>query len=255
MARLTFQIKIRGPQPDEVSARFLADTLIQLENSLAAVARENGVKPEAGPLLSLVGIGEGSDLLTFSTPELGLPVVAVLSKAIASQNYGPLPSEAHEALWKASEKILDAGWSLEFLEDKRGGIVPSRVTKEEKVPPPPKPVEISGKTSILARCLRVGGATKPKAELRVVQGGALLHVGVSETIAKALGRHLYEEAILHGRARWNSKTQELVEFEIERVEEFARTDPQAAFDELARSAGTAWDDIDAEEFVRSIRGE
>jgi hypothetical protein len=255
MARLTFQIKIHGPRPDGVSAQFLADTLIRLEESLAAVARENGGDEQAGPILSLVGITDGSDLLTFSIPKEGLPTVAAISQAIANQDFGALPRETHEAIWKISEKVVGAGWGFEFLENKGLGIMPAQVSENLRVSSPPKPVEVLGHTSILARCLRVGGATKPRAELRVVQGGSLLHVGVTEAVAKSLGKRLYEEVILHGQARWNAGTRELVDFRIEKVEEFARTDPQAAFDELARKAGDVLDDVDAEGFVRSIRGD
>lgn len=254
MARVEFRVKISGPRPDEVSARNLAEILTHLEDAVVSFAETNGLEfPETGPALSLVDVGEGSDLLTFSVFEPVVPSVAVISTAIARNFYQLLPAETHEAMWRASEIVRKAGWGLEFLEDERAGVMSAVITPERGISPPPTPTMLSGSTVLLARCLRVGGATTPKAELRVVQGGRLINPDVSEKIAKELGHHLYEEVLVEGIAKWDTRTWEIKEFTVKAIYEFDRIDPKLAVRELAEAAAGAWDHVDAVEFVADQR--
>src|SRR5215213_501949 len=111
MARIEFQVKISGPRPDEVSAHNLAAIISSLEDSIVAFVNTHGLEfPETGPALSLVDVGEGSDLLTFSVFEPVAPAVAVISTAVAKNFYQHLPSETHEAIWQVSETVRKAGW-------------------------------------------------------------------------------------------------------------------------------------------------
>jgi len=121
-----------------------------------------------------------------------------------------------------------------------------------RIDSPPAPSTVSGTTALLARCLRVGGATQPKAELRLTKGGGLLHVQVSEVIARRLGHHLYEEIQLTGNATWRTDTWEIVDFQVETVAEFKRIAPSIAFRELAEVAGDALKDSDV--WTLAIRG-
>lgn len=258
MRRLTFQIKVTGPKPDQVSARTLGEILIRMETALSELAKQTGLElPTDGPALSLVDVEEGSDLLTFSIPESAAPAMSVISGAIAADEYSPLPRESHQGIYEVSETVRSAGWGLEILKETKAGIPPSTITPARGVPAPPKE-EVStahGTTTLLARCLRVGGATTPKVEVRPVQGGRALNLDVSENMAKKLGHRLYEEVLLQGRATWEIPSWKMVEFQVQEVADFERVSPAAAFRELAALAGDTWDGVDALEFVRSQRDE
>jgi len=258
MSRATFQLRIRGPKPDQVSVRYLAEVLVRLEESVLSIAASGVLPlPSDGPALSLIDVDESSpaDLLTLSADSSVIPLIAQISGAIAAGDLTSLPRPAHFELWKMSERVVGAGWGLEFVGDARTGIPPAFITPEAPIAEPPKPVSVVGTTTLLARCLRVGGATTPKAELRLAQGGKLLHVSVSEKIAKLLGRSLYEEVILRGRAEWDAETRALIDFVIYEVSEFNRAAPSAVMRELAESgASEAWGGVDALEFVARERG-
>ncbi|HEV2855629.1 MAG TPA: hypothetical protein VHC97_22770 [Thermoanaerobaculia bacterium] len=254
MARIEFQVKISGPRPDEVSAHNLAEIISSLEDSIVSFVNTHGLEfPETGPALSLVNVAEGSDLLTFSVFEPVAPAVAVISTAVAKNFYQHLPSDTHDAIYRVSETVRKAGWGLEFIENERAGIEAAVITPEHGVTRPSPPPTLSGTTTLLARCLRVGGATTPKAELRVVQGGRLINPEISEELAKQLGHRLYEEVVVEGVGRWDTRTWDLLDFTIKRIYEFDRIDPKLAIRELAEAAGDNWDEADAAEFVYEHR--
>lgn len=256
MARITFQVKIQGPKPDEVSASYLADVLRRIETSIVELARANSLAfPESGPALSLIDVEEGSDLLTFSISEPVAPAIAVISNAVATHEYSALSREAHSELYGLSERLRGAGWGMEILANDRAGIKPAAITPDRGVDAPAALATISGTTTLLARCLRVGGATQPKAELRLTQGGHLLHVKVSEIIARHLGKHLYDEVLLAGLATWRTDTWEVTDFRVKSVSEFNRVTPSVAFRELAEQAGDILDDADAWQLVINGREE
>jgi hypothetical protein len=127
-----------------------------------------------------------------------------------------------------------------------------KIQKDQSVDAPRTPGTTSGTTTLLARCVRVGGATQPKAELRLIQGN-LLHVKVSEAMARELGRHLYDEIVLTGIATWRMDTWAIIDFKIKNISKFGRVAPAVAFRELAEAAGGALDQVDAWEFVQQGR--
>ena len=124
MSRVRFQLKIRGPKPDEVSAGYLGDLLKQLEESILSFAQEQSIDLGSGaePALSLVDVEEGSDLLTFSMPDFMAPAIAIITGAVATDTLEKLPRDTHAGLYKVSEKAKGAGWGLEFLEERDLGI-------------------------------------------------------------------------------------------------------------------------------------
>src|SRR5689334_10619859 len=101
MRRVRFQLKIRGPKPDQVSAGYLADLLKQLEESIISFAQEQNIDlgSVTEPALSLVDVEEGSDLLTFSMPESVAPAMAIITGAVAADTLEKLPRDTHVGLY------------------------------------------------------------------------------------------------------------------------------------------------------------
>ncbi len=257
MRRVVFRIRIKGPTPEEVSAGYLGDLLKRFEQSVINYAKDKDLRiNEEGPLLSLVDVGEGSDVLTFSAPTQVAAAIAVISGAIRKDEYEKLPRTTHSELYKISEAVREVGWGLAIEPDTGLGIEEAEIaTPTGGIAPPSEPLTVTGTTRILGRCLRVGGATKAKAEVRPSRGGDLLYLNVSEEQARQLGRNLYEEVILEGTAEWEVETWRMTKFTLAHVRDFNRSRPAEAFKDLRDTAGDAWDNVDALEFVRHERGD
>jgi hypothetical protein len=129
-----------------------------------------------------------------------------------------------------------------------------KIQADQGVDAPRTPGTTTGTTTLLARCLRVGGVAQPKAVLRLIQGN-LLHIKVSEEMARELGRHLYDEIVLTGTATWRTDTWAIIDFKIKNISKFERVAPAVAFRELAEAAGGALDHVDAWEFVYGRDGD
>jgi hypothetical protein len=255
MTRPKFQIDITGPHsPEQVAASDLAVVLAGLEKTLQVlVEAEGGEISSHSPTISLVGLSAGSERLVFSVAQPVMPLVARLSKAVFERDLSSTPEKAHEELSKVSLAVAAKGWSLQFKEDAQWGILPGRIDSEAGLEPP-RGAQIQGSTTLLARCLRVGGV-RPRAELRVRGHRDLLFADVTEEIARELGPKLYEEVVLDGKATWRIEPWEIVAFKVTSVSEFRKVDPHLAIGELSEAAAGRWDDVDAVEFVNRIRKE
>jgi hypothetical protein len=207
-------------------------------------------KPAEGSVtVSLVDIRQGSEGLVFSVPESVVSAVALMSRDIHEGTF--VTQGAHCEIFGLWEQLRSRHWGMVFLED--SSIHAAEISPNREISPPPPPPEVTGDTSLLARCLRVGGV-KPKAELRL-HTGELLYPEVSEAVAKELGKRLYDEVVVQATATWRTDTWEVVRLRIEAVSSFRRVDPVLAFKELAEAAKGHWDEIDAREFVESLRAD
>lgn len=249
--RLTFQLNITGPEgPTSVAIGDLAGVLAQLERTVAAYVRLEKVEiPEGSVAVSLLDIRQGSEGLVFSVPPPVMPAVALMSKNILHNSYGS--SDAHGEVYRLWQELQSRRWGLAFVPDARHDIVAAEIPQDRGVPAPPRPSEIKGDTTILARCLRVGGV-KPKAEIRL-QTGELLYPDVSEVVAKELGKFLYDEVVVKATATWRTDTWQVIDLQIDTVSPFRRVDPVLAFKELAEAAKGRWDEVDAREYVDRLR--
>jgi hypothetical protein len=142
---------------------------------------------------------------------------------------------------------------MAFVRDSSASILAAEISPDRGVSPPPPPPEVTGDTTLLARCLRVGGV-RPKAELRL-QTGELLYPDVSEEIARELGKRLYEEVVVRATATWRTDNWQVVQLRIDSVSSFRRVDPVLAFKELTEAAKGRWDEVDAREYVESLRAD
>ncbi|MFL6199294.1 MAG: hypothetical protein ACJ76J_08970 [Thermoanaerobaculia bacterium] len=253
MLRLTFQLNITGPEgPSSVALGDLAGVLARFERAVATYLKLEKVEiPEGSVAVSLLDIRQGSEGLVFSVPPPVMPVVALMSRNILHNSYAS--NDAHCEIYQLWEELHRHEWGLAFVHDSLHDIVPAEIPQGRGVPPPPKPSEVKGDTTILARCLRVGGV-KPKAEIRL-QTGELLYPDVAEAVAKDLGKYLYEEVVLKATATWRTDTWQVVDLQIDSISPFRRVDPVLAFKELADAAKGRWDEVDAKEYVDRLRSD
>lgn len=254
MNRQRVQMAITGPEvsPERVYLRQLIEILSRIERAVVSYAKTKLADvPEDA--ISLVGIESGSDCLSFLVAQPVIPAVAQISQAIKNQDYADLPHPTYEELYGLSKSLTERGWGFEIREDLDYDIYEARIDADNAIEPPRTPARLKGTTTIHGRCLRVGGATKPKAEVRISTTEEILNVDLTEETAKELAKHLYDQVVLEGTALWNTETWNIERFHVTEVTTFHQTDPALAFKELAQASGGNWDGVNAEEYVQSLR--
>jgi hypothetical protein len=251
--RIKVAITGAGVSPESVPLRDLADVLGRIDRAVRSYVASKRLELPDDALISLVDIVSSSDGLVLATAEPLVPVVALISKAVRDRDFTELPTETYGELYGLSESLSSRGWGFKFFEEKPLGIVAAEFDAAQPLMPPAKPTFVEGTTTLYGRCLRVGGAGQPKAEVRLPNTSKLLHVDLSEALAKEVATKLYEEVALEGTATWNADSWELQSFRVSRVTNYRKSDPVAAFKELAEAAKGRWDEVEASAYVHSLR--
>jgi hypothetical protein len=258
MERQRIEIAIVGAKlsPEDVPVGLLTTVLSHLEKAILGYVRADlSIRPDEALTLSLVDIRQGSECLVFSMPDVLVPVIAGMARSLSLGDYASLPSPTYGELHQLSETVAARGWGIEIRDQPEHGIRQVRFGAENPLPPPAKPARIQGTTTVYGRCLRVGGATQPKAEIRLAATGKLLNVDLSEEVAKELAPRLYDDVVLEGHAIWNAESWEIEVFRVSRITEFRRTDPDLAFKELAEAARGRWEGVEAAKYVHTLRAD
>ena len=251
MAKRNFTIKMTGKAtPETVSAGDLADFIEHVEKALVAYAKTEALELKNDVAVSLVGVGEGSNALTFAAQIEVMPGVVAMAEAITDRDFSKLPYETYQNLYDMVELGRKHNWGLELhgVSDAAAVIEPGEVIQS-----PSSPVMVSGSTNILARCLRVGGVT-PKAEIRVLKDDKILHVVIGEDMAKELAKRLYDIVLLEGQATWSAETWEIKDFRVSGVQPYRKMPISSAFSELQETTSGSWEGINAVEYVGELRG-
>lgn len=252
-----FQIRIEGHttdtevRPDTLSAGDLARLLERIEQAIVGTADPDGVAECEGPFLSLVAIEKGSARLALQIDPLGVDAARRVTNAIRTGQFLSLPESVqavlHE-LWKMAHRKL---WRICFERSDIVGMAEAAIEPDREIP---SIAEISGVTTIYGHCVRVGGEDHPAARIRLYSGQAI-SVRVPTEMAKKLAKRLYEEVALEGEATWSARSMDLIRFRATRVVSFRPVNLLEAFDELRQAGGKAWDDIDAEQYLREFRAD
>lgn len=251
VAKRNFTIKMTGKaRPETVSAGDLADFIEHVEKALVAYAKTEALELRNDVAVSLVGISEGSNELTFAAQVEVIPGVVAMAAAITNRDFSKLPYETHQNLHSMVELGRKHHWGLELY---GAGTAAAVIEPGEEIPSPSSPVMVSGSTNILARCLRVGGVT-PKAEIRVLKGDKILHVVIDEDMAKELAKRLYDVVVLEGQATWNAETWEIRDFSVSGVQPYRKIPISSAFSELQETTSGSWEGVDAVAYVGKLRG-
>ena len=250
-----FNIELIGADvsPETIRASELAEFVTNLETAIVETATAHGLPVPEGAIVSLVGVEEGSNRLTMAVVGAVVAAAGAVSAAVKSGNYADIPVPAHSALHDVSTQAVRREWLVRFSENRQLGIQAATISEEHQVPAPPTPAVASGTTTVYGRCIRVGGVI-PRAEIRLEAGG-LLHISVSERMAKDLAVRLYELVCIEGTALWRTADWSLQDFTATRVLPFRSTDPADAFERLAEAAKGRWDGVDAIGYVRALRTE
>jgi hypothetical protein len=257
MKRHNLQLTITGPgaSPENVPLSLLAVVLSRFEKAVLETLRHTRGEMSADDhSLGLVDVQVGSDTLILSVPDVASDSLALITRSVASNEWGRLPPSAHAELFELAKVVTTQDWSLQFSAAPSMGVVSACLGARNPIPAPTEPKLIKGPTVLYGRCMRVGGATRPRAEIRL-HDERLLNADLTEDVAKELAQRLYEEVGLEGVAGWNTTTWKVESFRIQAVTPYRKTPILEAFASLAKAAGGALDDVDAAAYVAALRSE
>jgi hypothetical protein len=257
---IRFDLKGHNTRPDSIGMGDLGDLLKHLDAAI-----RTGVPPEQrvahakdpDPLVSLISIKEGnSSDMAMVVLDYGLPALGEITGAISSGDYTTINSRTHEELYNISKWTARRRVALEFEGDDRLGISPATISRKHPVPPPSAPkFKVDGVTTAWGYLLQAGGK-KPRVALLFPDGEKVI-LTADEVIAKELGQRLYEDVGIEGVATWSVPGWRMVSFRATRVLDYQpqRTDLVQTFKDLAQASEGRWNDVDAESYVRELRGE
>lgn len=259
--RPTIKVRIKGlaVTPESVRASELGEFIINIDRAITETAASRGCidanTSAHDPIISLVDIDEGSNLLILSVDESLISATRNITHGISTRNYLDIPPKARIPLSKISQQATRLKWDVQFSADKKLHLVEARISEANPFPET-RTSTASSETTVYGRLMRVGGIT-PKAML-LLPSDKLLYVDISEAIAKelALKDRLYSEVGIEGIATWRIDDWEIIQFRATRVLDYQpeKQNLVNVFESLARVAGNQWEDIDAIEFVNELRG-
>ena len=113
---------------------------------------------------------------------------------------------------------------------------------------------VRGVTSIEGKIERVGGATRLYCGMRVHGYRRLLICRVKGTdVARELGHHLYERAVVTGEAMWYRRNLKIHHFTITGMAQVNKGRASDKFARLRRVVGDDWDALDPTAAVADLR--
>ena len=254
MDKPLFHIEMKGAGvcPQTTPLKSLVDFLTNLEATILETAKAQNVATKADEApLSLVEIATGSNRLGLAVSPVFVPVIAEITCAINTQNFSAIPDRAHRSLYEIYEQAKIENWEVHFVEDKSLAIEMATLSNKRPIPNPASPY-VQGSSTIFGTCIRVGGA-EPKVDIRLPNRARLLHVEVTEEMARSLARNLYDSIAMTGEATWESETWSIVNFKATSVVNIQSGSPLRAFEELGEVVGEKWKDIDVDRFVEKLR--
>lgn len=255
----TFQLKIEGPDvtPESVDIVDLVKVLLALRNAVEVISKSD--QGECGDVvLCLIGIAEGSDLLTLSGSPIALRSTSRLTVAIANNRFETLPYASHQhlrAIWKAT---FDNGWTACRFLANGSQITPTEITEDRELFPDKK--LFRGRTTVFGECVRVGGDGRKSATLKLLNGEKKTIRLKSKELAIELGHRLFQTVGLNGEAFWSIDGHQLEDFRADELTPFQDRDADVkertirqSIEALANAAGNRWDNVDPDEFVAALR--
>lgn len=255
--------------PDRLDVNELIALLAPLRKAIATVAESveaptkpkweaiilpsPDVGPEATePLLTLVGMQEGSVRMMLGLSRLAAVATLGLSELMASGAYNKIQPRAYEALRELSHVVVKHHWALTITSGGQIDIHPITINREHPIPEVVNPA-ITGQTVIYGKLIRIGGK-EPAARVQLTSGREIT-VTLPESLCRDLATRIYEVVGIAGIGRWEAATWDLIDLRGTRILDYRSAPLVETFAELRELSGGRWDAVDAEEYVREMRAE
>lgn len=238
--------------PGKLRSKEIAELIESIEEMTASVVVSDDPKIKKDSIVvGLKAIKEGSIGLEFAPNlvELTMPATFRITRSIADNDFGTLPSSTMTALRKLSGFSRRHQCDVEFFAQNGNVQNLATITPDTQIP---NTYAFIGETTLYGVINRVGGA-EPKIQFKTFDG-QLLYCSTTQEIAKQAGNRLYKQVGLEGRAEWNSETLRIENFYVSAISNYEKVSPSVAFEELSRLVGDSFDEIiDVDSFVAEIR--
>jgi hypothetical protein len=238
--------------PHNVRASDLADLLEAAEALItSAVLREHHELTKDDIILGLTEVQSKSLGLRFtpSIPQIIIPEFERLADTIQRRLFDLLPHEAREALRKIAT-FTRKNRCVAQLRTGNREVILATVEPDLVIPAAPR---LRIQTTIYGRVVNAGGKS-PNAHLETLQGQMVICKGTQSQV-KQLAERLYSFVGVIGTACCNVDTLDIDEFEIKDVLPYEDTPIVEAVRMLGEVAAPYFDSINADEYVRAIRGD
>jgi hypothetical protein len=246
--------RLTGMKPADIRAGELATLLSSFEEMIAStVQRERPQITKDDLVIGLVKIEEGSIGLEFDTklPELALPAYATITESVFKEQFHQLPSGTLKNLREIHSFVKAHDCEGEFFSRNGNVQVKAIITPKTVIPEHPK---ITAQITLYGRVMRVGGA-EPRLMIEQPSGKSLFCEIHGEELARKIGERLYLWAGLEGTAVLDSDSLEILEFEVERLNEYQGTlSIKDSFAQLSKLAREHYADVTSvEEYISTLR--
>lgn len=249
------ELRLAGQQsvrPGLIRSKEVAELIDAFEDVIASVVVAK--HPDIPKDRVVVGLREVLDQsvgLRFqpNIQELTIPAAREVANAISDQEITSLPLGAIDGIRKISRFVKRYKCNAEIYTQNGRRDLLSTITPETEIP------EISpfqGETTLYGEITRVGGK-KPKIQFQDISG-KIIYCGIYDgenrsfdeikAIAKKAGNLLYSKTALYGLAEWNSKSFELVRFDVIDILDYQEVSLSDSIGELAQAVGGVFDEIE-----------
>lgn len=228
-----------------------------IEGTESSDVEQVSVEPNEPPIfqdndraIRLIGVTSGSAAYRVATPqpEIALRLIRDTGEGIVRPSNTPWTQPTLSALRDLSDiaKSLSCGIELRLpgLNGKGFGDILATIspTTYHNVA---RSAFISGDTTIFATIERVGGATAMHCGVRIPsQANKMVICKVeSEPIIHELGKCIYQQVTLTGKATWLRHNSDIVKFDIHSVEKPKTGSILEALRRIRDAGGSAWDQI------------
>lgn len=264
MSKNDFFLKIKGPDvsPRSVDVDDLAEVIRSYRGALSSLVGATGPNRTSEDVtLGLIGVSgdtENADVLTLYGSDECVDCAAVLNAVLTKSLEEKLPDVTRKHLRRLWKATYNNGWdSCEFIGN-GSGIGTASIQRERELIP--DKTVFRGMTVLYGECTRVGGVSKRTARIKLANGDFITVRLRTASLAKEIGKRLYQTIGLKGEATWNQGDNAMVEFMADALTGYTDRDVSGqrrttveAFKALAAAAGRRWEGVDPEEFVREQR--
>jgi len=240
--------------PDSIRIGEIATILDAFEKVLLSIiSQDHPTLTKDAITIGLHRVNEGSLGLQFTSrlPEVVTPAFHQAAQSIHLGVEDHLPPDSIPDFEKILSFVKRHQAQADFI------VINGRAEKLATLTPDyeiPKPVFISGQTTVYGQIVRVGGV-EPKVEVKLISG-ITIYCPFDVSLASRLGSLLYNTVGLNGEAHWNPRTYEIEEFRVTDIAPYKETPLVEAFQSISKIAGKYYDDIEnVTGYIAGLRGD
>lgn len=254
MERREFVLRIEGEGlgPATMSAKDLGDILREFQLTIESHAKEIKQDIDKAVPISLLEIGDGSTVLALGLDAGAWVAYLDVANLVNSGRFQELAKDVKAHLARFEDWSRKRHWTFRFLNPAAEAGVEMVIDPVNGIAAAAAPVLIRGGATLVGECIRLGGK-EPKVDIRRVPQGNTIHASATKEIVQQLADRLYQVISVEGEATWDASTWEIRAFTVKSVNPYRPGRVDEGIKELARISGDAWKDVDALEYVRSLR--